>query len=220
MLSCMGRPRQHGNHTAEVLIDTAERIVEAEGLDALTVRRVADTVGTSTRAVYSVFGSKNGLVTALGRRAFELLRAQIDALPTTTDPAADLVEAGAAVFRRFVIEHPSLFTIGVQRTLPEPALAAGISGAAREALVGLEARIERLNDAGLLGNRTVRDGVREFHALCEGLAAMELRSLLTPGDEERIWRDALTALVRGFAIQPPPPTNNTETANGPRERGT
>ena len=33
-----------------------------------------------------------------------------------------------------------------------------------------------------------------------GLAAMGLRSLLPDREEERIWRDALTTLVRGFSI--------------------
>ena len=40
--------------------------------------------------------------------------------------------------------------------------------------------------------------VAAFHALCEGLAAMELRSLLPDGHEARFWRDALSSLVRGF----------------------
>ena len=57
----------------------------------------------------------------------------------------------------------------------------------------------RVNDAGLLGPRNVRDAACEIHALCEGLAAVELRSQMAPGQEERIWRDALTALVAGFA---------------------
>jgi hypothetical protein len=60
-------------------------------------------------------------------------------------------------------------------------------------------RIERLEAAGLLGSYPVPEAVSAFHALCEGLAAMELRSLLPAGDEARFWRDALTALVRGFA---------------------
>jgi len=30
---------------------------------------------------------------------------------------------------------------------------------------------------------------------------VELRGLMTPGQEMRIWRDALTALVAGFAIR-------------------
>jgi AcrR family transcriptional regulator len=194
----MGRPRRHEQSTAEALLAAAERVVEAEGLDALTVRRVAAEVGTTTRAVYAVYGSKDALLVALGNRAFELLRARIEALPRTDDPAADLVEAGVAVFRRFAIEHPALFRIGVQRTLPEPALAAGFREPARQALAGLEARVQRLDAAGLLGGHPVGDAVRAFHALCEGLAAMELRSLLPPGDEPRIWRDALAALVRGF----------------------
>jgi hypothetical protein len=29
---------------------------------------------------------------------------------------------------------------------------------------------------------------------------VELRGLMTPGQETRIWRDALTALIAGFAI--------------------
>ncbi len=205
MLFGMGRPRRHGERTAGALLDAAERIVEREGLDALTVRRVADAVGTTTRAVYSVFGSKNGLVVALGERAFELLRVEIEALPATDDPAADLVEAGVTVFRPFAIEHPALFRIGVQHTLPEPGLAAGFRDVAGEALAGLTARVERLEAAGLLGDRSVRDAVRAFHALCEGLAAIELRGMLAPGDAGRIWRDALGALVRGFGVPPPRP---------------
>jgi AcrR family transcriptional regulator len=199
----MGRPRRHRESTADALLEAAERIVESEGLDALTVRRVADAVGTTTRAVYTVYGSKDGLVVALGSRAFELLRTQLEAQPLTADPAADLVDAGAGVFRRFAIDHPVLFRIGVQRTLPEPVLAAGFREPARQALAGLETRVERLKKAGLLDDYTVSEAVSAFHALCEGLAAMELRSLLPANDEQRIWNHALTALVRGFSATEP-----------------
>jgi AcrR family transcriptional regulator len=195
----MGRPKEHDEHTAAALLDAAERIVLADGLDGLSVRGVADAVGTTTRAVYSLFGSKDGLLVALGTRAFELLGAAINALATTDDPAADLVEAGIEVFRRFAIEHPMLFRIGVQRTLLSPDLAGRFRAAAHEAFAGLEARMSRLEEAGLLGPRTVGDAACEFHALCEGLAAVELRRLMPAGEESRIWRDALTALVAGFA---------------------
>jgi AcrR family transcriptional regulator len=199
----MGRPKLHGEKTADTLLETAERIVESDGLDALTVRRVADGAGTTTRAVYTLYGSKDGLVVALGRRAFDLLRAEVEALPATADPAADLVVAGVEVFRRFVVGHPILFRIGVQwGTLPDPGLAAGFLIEARDALAGLEARVARLEAAGVLGGRTVRNATREFHALCEGLAAMELRGILPRGEEERIWRDALGTLVRGFELAP------------------
>ena len=97
----MGRPRLHDAVTAAALLDEAERIVEAGGLDALTVRRVAAAAGTTTRAVYTAYGSKEALVIALGARGFDLLREELEALPETRDPTADLVEAGVVVFRRF-----------------------------------------------------------------------------------------------------------------------
>jgi hypothetical protein len=78
-------------------------------------------------------------------------------------------------------------------------LARQFRAAAAEAFAGLEARITRLEEAGLLGPRTVRDAACEFHPLCEGLTTAELRALMAPGAEARIWRDALTALVADFA---------------------
>jgi AcrR family transcriptional regulator len=198
----MGRPRLHDARTASALLDQAERIVEAEGLAALTVRRTAAAAGTTTRAVYTAFGSKDALVIALGARGFDLLREELQALPETPDPADDLVEAGVAVFRRFATEHPTLFRISIQRTLPDPALFAGYLDAARAALAALHRRIARLEASGRLGQRSVGDAAAEFHSLCEGLAAMELRGGLRAGDEERLWRDALGALVRGFALAP------------------
>lgn len=81
-----------------------------------------------------------------------------------------------------------------------PALASDFAQAATQAFAGLEARVARVKAAGLLGSRSVREAACQFHALCEGLAAAELRGVMTPGEEMRIWRDALTALVAGFAI--------------------
>lgn len=198
----MGRPRLHDARTASALLDEAERIVESGGLDALTVRRVAAAAGTTTRAVYTAFGSKEALVIALGARGFDLLREALEALPQTADPADDLVEAGVSVFRRFAVDHPTLFRISIQRALPDPSLFAGYVEAAREALVVLHGRIARLEMDGRLGGRSVADAATEFHSLCEGLAAMELRGMLRDGEWERIWRDALAALVRGFALPP------------------
>lgn len=203
----MGRPKEHDERTARALLDAAERIVDEGGLGALSVRGVADEVGTTTRAVYSLFGSKDALIVALGTRAFEMLGSAIAAQAETDDPAADLAEAGVEVFRRFATGHPSLFKIGVQ--LASPQLRSEFGAPVVESFAGLQAKVERVKDAGRLGGRTVRDAALEFHALCEGLSAVELRGLMPPGQETRIWRDALTALVAGFA-----------TAAGPSHRST
>ena len=62
-------------------------------------------------------------------------------------------------------------------------MGAGFRQASLEALATLIARVERLEPAGRLGGRNVHDAVLGFHALCEGLAALELRGLIARGEE-------------------------------------
>ena len=129
----------HGDATAAALLAAAERIVDADGLEALSLRKLAEATSTTTRAVYSLFGNKEGVIVALARRAFELLGAEVQALPTTADSASDLVEAGM-IFRRFALDHPSLFRLAVQQRSCPPALAAQSRPAAADAMRELTAR--------------------------------------------------------------------------------
>ncbi len=195
----MGRPRLHNAETETRLLDTAESILEHDGLQALSLRRLADDAQTTTRAVYSLFGGKEGLTVALARRAFEILASLLEELPTTADPGADLVEAGVRVFRRFACNHPSLFRLAVQQTLAPRELTRQARPTANAAFEQLKARVGRLDEAGLLGGRAIPAATAEFHALCEGLAAIELRGMLASQDAEQTWREALSALVVGFA---------------------
>jgi AcrR family transcriptional regulator len=197
----VGRPKEHDEATARALLDAAEELILAGGVAAVTVRGVADQVGTTTRAVYSLFGSRDGLLVALGARAFELLGAAVRALPETDDLAADLIEAGVSVFRPFVVEHPALFRIGFRGFVP-PELFAHFDEARRDALSALIGKVRRLDQADLLGRRSVDEAVVAFDGLCQGFAELELRRWLPPGEEEPRWRDALTALVAGWQAAP------------------
>jgi len=175
--------------------------VAERGLEALSVRQVATAIDASTRAVYSLFGSKEGLIIALGTRAFNLLSDGLDALPTTDDPAEDLVQAGVVVFRRFTLSHPALFTIGFLQTGVPAEIAREFRSAQEQALARLHARIRRLKQVGRLGPRSEAEAAVAFHALCEGLAALEGRCILGPDEAEHMWRDALRALVVGWATK-------------------
>ncbi len=196
----MGRPREYDGSTAAALLDVAERMVTEGGLEALSVRRLAAAIDASVQAVYSLFGSKHGLVIALSTRAFNLLRDEMDLLPTTDDPARDLVEAGVVVFRRFTLGHPALSTIGFLRTGVPPEIARQSCDAQKDALARLHARIERLANVYQLGTRSVPQAAIEFNALCEGLSALEGRNYLCSDEAEQTWRDALRALVAGWAV--------------------
>jgi AcrR family transcriptional regulator len=196
----VGRPREHDERTAAGLLDAAERTIAADGVDALSLREVARGAGTTTRAIYSLFGSKDGLLGALGVRAFNLLQREVEALPVTDQSWDDLVEA-ALIFRRFALEHPALFTIAFHRA--DPAISPRFRAARMDALAALHKRFEPLDDANLLGGRSVSEAAMQFSALCEGVAWTELRGNPLPPDPEGFWRNAFHALIAGFAAPAP-----------------
>jgi AcrR family transcriptional regulator len=204
----MGRPREHDEDTRLALLEAAERIVSDGGPAALSVRAVADAAGTTTRAVYSLFGSKDGLlVQALARDAFEFLYTEIGKLVETDDPAEDVIDIGMLVFRRLVREHPALYRIAFQRIVPGMDAGPELAATRQKSWTQLVAKLERLEQADLLGGRSPEEAAVVFVAMMEGLANAELRGavlrILPEGREEEIWRAALTTLVHGFAAPTP-----------------
>jgi AcrR family transcriptional regulator len=193
----------HDDETRAALRAATERVVSESGVGAFSVRGVAREVGTTTRAVYSLFGSKEGLlVDAMAQTAYTFLADGMDSLGETDDPVEDLVAVGVPVFRTLVLEHPAPYRIAFQRITPGFQAGPEVVEARERAYVGLRRRVERAADAGLLGQKTVVDAAWEFNAMLEGLANWELRGtvfrFVEVGEEERIWREALLTVIRGF----------------------
>src|SRR3954471_352415 len=88
------------SHTADLatrLVDEAGRILAAEGAGALTLRRLATVTGTSTMAVYTLFGDKQGLLSAMHREGFARLAAAAEhAQASSSDPLEALAAQGFA----------------------------------------------------------------------------------------------------------------------------
>jgi AcrR family transcriptional regulator len=202
-MSSVGRPKEHDEQTRTALRAAAERLVADGGAAAFSVRAVADEANTTTRAVYSLFGSKEGLfVDALAQGAFEFLFTEIHELAETEDPVADLIAVGTHAFRRLVVEHPARYRIAFQRLVPGLRAGPELTAARERAWSQLLGKVQRLEDAGLLSAKSVREAAVEFNAMLEGLANAELRGAvfrnLPEGDEERAWHDALATVIAGF----------------------
>src|SRR5947199_2936236 len=65
--------KTHDATLATQLVDEAGRILATEGVGALTLRKLATRSGTSTMAVYTLFGDKQGLLTAMHNEGFARL---------------------------------------------------------------------------------------------------------------------------------------------------
>ena len=93
-----------------------------------------------------------------------------------------------------------MFTLAFLRAAPDLEFSETTRAAAWAGLLLLQQRVQRLADDGLLGGRDVALATAQFNALCQGMAATELRNPLFLGRSPRkAWRSAVEALVNGFA---------------------
>jgi AcrR family transcriptional regulator len=99
------------------LLDEAGRLLSDDGPDALSLRRLAKDVGTSTTAVYSLFGAKQGLVKAVFLEAFGRFGARLDVVPRSGDPLTDLLRLGVA-YRESALADPHLYAVMFGRGIP------------------------------------------------------------------------------------------------------
>ena len=217
----MGRPRIHDDGTRDRLFRAAESVVAYGGVDALSVRGLAEVAGTTTRAVYSVFEGKEGIVRALYREAWLVLERRVEEAPITEDPAEDLVRLGLEAFRGFALKRPNLFRLAFEGRLPfvpkQDDMAAALAARAQ-----LRRRVKRCADAGLLGDSSVEAVSYQFHALCQGLASNELSGWYVGADPQRMWEDGLRALVLGLTrpaqAKPRPPARKSKAGRSKRPR--
>src|SRR5688500_20359303 len=91
------------------LLETAARLIATEGLGGLTLRRLADEVGTSTMAVYTHFGGMQNLRLEVRREGFARLRAHLVGVRPGAAPMADMGRHGCA-YQGLARGTPHLFS--------------------------------------------------------------------------------------------------------------
>jgi AcrR family transcriptional regulator len=195
----MGRPREHDDATRTRLLRAAEHLSATRGFDAITVRAVADAAATTTRAVYALFGSKQGLEQALHEAMFTRLRDLLQACPRSDDPRADLITRALA-YRRWAVERPERYAVALHRFVGQPDRPRSQEGvaASQDALDELRQAVRRCREAGLLPAGVDPDDVMtQLRAVVHGLADFENLGRLEP-EPERQWRAVLSALFDGY----------------------
>ena len=105
------------NTQRAALLDAASEMLMRGGPDAISLRKLAAKVGTSTMAVYTAFGGKDGLITGLFNEAFDRLAAAQNAVPRSPEPLLWLEGLGRA-YRRFALDNPSYYALMISVTMP------------------------------------------------------------------------------------------------------
>ncbi len=94
----------------EQLIDGGIRVLERDGVSALSARKLAAETGTSTMAVYTHFGGMTGLIDAIAGEAFARFTRALTEVEQTDDPVADFVVMGFH-YREFALANPQRYQL-------------------------------------------------------------------------------------------------------------
>ena len=86
------------------------RILERDGLPALSARNVAAEAGTSTMAVYTHFSGMTGLLDAIAVEVFTRFTQALTEVGETDDPVADFLAMGLA-YHRFALTNPARYQL-------------------------------------------------------------------------------------------------------------
>jgi AcrR family transcriptional regulator len=184
----------------EVLLASAAEILETEGPEALSVRRIAAAAGVAPMGVYNHFDSKNGIIEALFIQGFERLREALTTIAEIQDPYEALREAGRR-YRALAKAHPMVYQLMFLRTLPgyEPSLLAlEVAGRAFDSLV---AAVQRAMAAGVIAEGPLTETAQLIWSSIHGWVSLELLGIGMIEDEDSGFDRVCKTMLRGLRPQ-------------------
>ena len=105
----MGRRSDHSREELhELILEAARELVEAEGLQGLTTRRVAKRIGYAVGTLYNLFDSLDDLVVHLNAATLDALYEECSKVSFESEPEANL-RSLARVYIRFTGDHRHLW---------------------------------------------------------------------------------------------------------------
>jgi AcrR family transcriptional regulator len=179
------------DETRAALLDAARALLESDGPDALTVRRIAAEAGLSTMNVYSRFGGKDGVVDELYCEGFERLQTYVAKHTNCDDPIENFRAPGVA-YRDFALENRGffslMFTCAIRGYVPSPAA----HRVALDRFDDLAARMSDLIDADTVLHGDPYETAASHWATCHGHVGLEISRV------GRVDIDWETALLRSL----------------------
>lgn len=191
--------KTHDESLRRRLVDVAGQLLAAEGPASLTLRRLASLSGTSTMAVYTLFGDKQGLLTAMHREGFARLGASLARAHSEGDePLAALAALGTA-YRDAALGNAHLYHLMFGGAVPGFTPDAAGVAAAEATFQPLVQAVQVCLDAGALQGADAERIALHLWAVSHGMVSIELHG--RPGaarDAAETYREALVYAATPF----------------------
>ena len=175
--------------SVEAIVDAARRILEADGLSEVTMRRVAEQVGVQGPSLYKRVPDRAALVRAVADGVVTDLAQTLERATGTGDAGSDL-RSVAHAYRDFVRRNPNgyrlLFADLPAGASPDPTALAALGDPIVRAM------------SGVTGDRVALEGARTVVAWAHGFVTMELAGAFRlGGDLDAAYAFGIDSIVAG-----------------------
>jgi AcrR family transcriptional regulator len=216
----MGRPKQRtpSNEVENAIVDAAFHLLEAEGPEALSVRRVAAEAGVAPMGVYNHFeGGKNGVVDACFRIGFQILTDELTDVVLAEDPTVAL-RAGLIHYRELALQHPRCYEMMFLCAVPGFVPSDQSHVVAGEAFDVLVTAIARGIRRGAFREGDAREVAQQVWSAVHGAVALELAEITMVEDMGANYAALVDTVIRGISATgtpEPAPVEGTTTKGRP-----
>ncbi len=179
------------------LLASAAEILETEGPDGLSVRRIATAAHVAPMGVYNHFESKSGIIEALFVQGFERLGQAMAGIAEIQDPYEALREGGRR-YRALALAHPMMYQLMFMRAIPgfEPGISAlEVCSSAFDALV---AGVQRAMTAGVISEGSAAETAQLIWANVHGWVSLEILGMGFVEDQDSGFDRLCGSLLRGL----------------------
>jgi AcrR family transcriptional regulator len=175
----------------ETIVQAAREMIEAEGLERLSINVLAEKLGVKTPSLYRYVGDKTGLLRAVNEDTIAGLFAVLGEALSSPGPAEERLLAVALAYRQYAHQHPITYGLAFTNTIPE--LRPDAAEQERAALPYQALMAEVSGEADSLA------ALRGMLALIHGFAMLELaQQYRRGGDLDAAFVQSVQAYIAGW----------------------
>jgi AcrR family transcriptional regulator len=176
-----GPVRSPGDRRAQIA-DTARALLDAEGPEALTMRRIAGELGIKAPSLYKHVPDKTSLEALVVAAGFAEVAAALAAAAARNADRPGSLAAIASAYRAYAVAHPHLYRLMNYQPLRRDLLPGGLEEAASRPLAEAAGHDEAL--------------ARAIWAFAHGMVSLEIDGRFPPhADLDEAWRAGLRAFA-------------------------
>lgn len=188
------------NTTASRIAAAARRLLDKEGTDAVTMRRIAKAIAVTPMAIYRHYPDRANLLNALADEGFRELAARL-AAKTFSGSIENRLTKMVEVYLEHALQKPRLFELMFLKPREGARSYPRDFKAGRSPTANLMVEVvQRGMDTGYFRNDDAWEIVFEMGALSHGLIILYLggRMSVTPANFRALYRRSFSRYIRGI----------------------